>query len=115
MIWTKKAILQRLKNKDTWVFEIKQKKSEVARSQLQVRYYWGVVVKIISDYHWYSPIETNEMLKITFWKTTFTDLSSKEFMEIINIIRDLWKNKYNVIIPLPQDTLEYRSLCASFF
>jgi len=43
------------------------------------------------------------MLKVTFSVETFTDLDTKEFVFVIDTIIELWKTKYNVIIPKPND------------
>jgi hypothetical protein len=62
-----------------------------------------------------NPIEVNEMLKTLFKRDTFTNLDKKEFKEIIEIVILLWKEKYEVVIPLPSELEELRSLEASFF
>ena len=76
---------------------------EKARSYRQVKYYFWVVVEILKDFHWYNEIEVNEILKAMFQKETFTDLSTKEFENIMSIIRQLWSEKYQVYIPKPNE------------
>lgn len=112
MVGNKEKILEFLFNKDNdSIFEIKLKR--YTRSQLQVKYYWWVIVDIIWDFHWYDPVETNEMLKTTFWVDTFTNLDTKEFKELIENIITIWKNKYWVKIPLPNG--DDQSLFKSLF
>ena len=95
---------------DSVVVEITKKQLKNIRTTLQVRYYFGVVVKIIWDFHWLVPIAVNEMLKTTFWVETFTDLDTKEFIFVMDSIRDMWKEKYWVIIPKPSGWAEEMSL-----
>lgn len=104
MIGTKQQVDTYLEKDKEWdIYEIKRKNKKTVRTLSQVKYYWGVIVKIISEHHWYTPIETNEMLKVTFAVDTFTNLDTKEFVFVIDTIIELWKTKYNVIIPLPND------------
>ena len=100
MTGTEREIIQHLKE-NPWLYTLKAITDKKYRSYEQVKYYWGVIVEIIGDFHWYNPIETNEILKIIFKKESFTDLSTKEFENVMDIIRKLWKEKYTVTIPKP--------------
>ena len=116
MIGNKQQILSFLQGKDeSDIFEISKKQEKSLRSSLQLKYYWGVIIDIIWDFHWYSPLETNEMLKATFGVNTFTNLDTKEFKELIENIIDIWKVKYNVKIPLPNETKDFESLTKYLF
>jgi len=55
------------------------------------------------------------MLKATFGVNTFTNLDTKEFKELIENIIDIWKVKYNVKIPLPNETKDFESLTKYLF
>jgi hypothetical protein len=57
------AQLRRMKDCEV-VITIEPRKA--ARSQLQNRYYWGVVVDLISQHTGYSPEELHELLKAKF-------------------------------------------------
>jgi hypothetical protein len=72
-------------------------------------------VQIIWDFHWYTPVETHELLKATFKLETTTDLSIDEFKSMIDNIRDLWLTKFNCYIPLPSDLSWEESLYKSLW
>lgn len=104
MIWTQEQVIEYInKQKEDSIFECVKKQKKSIRSLKQLKYYWWCVVAIISDYHWLTPIETNESLKLLFKKETFTDLSTEEFSFAVNAIREMWETKYWVIIPSPED------------
>lgn len=52
--------------KDGWEVELQVTRLQATRSQQQNRYFWGVVIKAISDYTGYGPDETHELLKQMF-------------------------------------------------
>ena len=111
MIKNKKEIISYLQGYwDDDLFEIKKQKAKTYRSKSQNRYYFGVVIKYISNYHGYSPIETHELLKQTFELKTTTDLSTVEFKYMIDIIRDYWNTYYDLYIPKPNELEEFKSL-----
>lgn len=114
MIWTKQQIVKYLENKN-WIFEIKQKREKTIRSIAQNRYYFGCIIKEISNFHWYTPIETHELLKLTFDLSTTTNLSTKEFKDMVDIIRDYWNTHFWVYIPKPNEVKELQSLEAFLF
>lgn len=117
MIWKTKEILTfLLKNwyKDNF-YEIKRKSTKSLRSIAQTRYYFWVIVKMISQYHWYSPVETHELLKLTCSLETTTNLTTDEFSFMCNMIRDMWLNKFNFYIPEPNEVEELKSLAQYLF
>lgn len=111
MIGNKKDIQEYLdkQNLDT-LFEITKKQEKSLRSIAQNKYYFWVIVKMIWDYHWYTPVETHELLKLTVWLDTTTWLSTDEFSFLCNMIRDLWKEKFDFYIPAPNELEELRSI-----
>lgn len=104
MIKTKKEILEYLENfEDDEIFEIKKPWKKKIRTEKQVKYYWWVVVDIISKETWYLPFEVNEQNKSLFWRTTFTDLSTVEFEAIMSLIRQFYFYHLNYKIPKPNE------------
>ena len=114
MIWKKEDIIKYLEWKD-WIFEITKKQEKNIRSLRQNKYFFWVIVKIISDYHWFTTCECYELLKASFGVSTFTNLDTWEFKFLIDSIIDIWKTKYWVIIPLPNDILDETSLFNSLW
>lgn len=116
MIWTKKDLIPKLEEaKDNDIFELVKKREKSIRSLAQLRYYWWVVVDIIWDFHWLTPIETNESLKLLFKEDTFTELDTAEFKYVIETIIEMWKTKYQVEIPTPSNTWDNESLYESLW
>ena len=104
MIWNKKKLILKLKNaSDKEIFELKKISEKKNRSNKQVRYYWWVVIDIISKETWYMPFEVNEQNKSLFWKSTFTDLSTVEFEEIMSLLRQFYHYHLNYNIPKPNE------------
>ena len=104
--------LQRLKN--TIEVVIRQPKS--LRSLQQNRYYWGVIVEILSQHTGYEPEEVHEMLKSKFllrfarineenipYTLSTTKLSTKEFKEYIEKIQMWAAEELGIILPDPQE------------
>jgi hypothetical protein len=114
MLWNKDEVIKWLDKKD-WIFEIKEVKEKDIRSKAQNRFYWGYLIPIICDYHWYSEAETHELIKAMFSLETTTDLSTDEFVFMIKSIQDLWKTKFWVVIPDPKDIMEEQSLFKSLW
>ncbi len=56
-------LLEWVKKQKPWVYEISAKRLYKDRTDLQNRYYWGVVVRILSVELWYTPEEIHELLK----------------------------------------------------
>ena len=104
MYKNKKQILEYLTQfDDEEIFEIKKPSEKKLRTEKQVRYYWWVVVDIISKETWYMPFEVNEQNKSLFGKSTFTDLSTVEFEEIMSLLRQFYHYHLNYNIPKPND------------
>ena len=104
MIGNKEDIIEWLESKKDWaIFEVTEKREKTLRSIAQNRYYFWVVVNTVSSFHWYTPVETHELLKLTVWLETTTNLEKDEFSFMCNLIRDVWKTKFDVRIPLPNE------------
>lgn len=111
MIGNNKTLIEFLSKQDeNSLFELTKKQEKSLRSLAQNRFYFWYVVQIISDFHWMTPIETHFAIKATFNIETTTDLSNSEFKTLIEMIQDLWENKFNVKIPNPRDIKEEESL-----
>ncbi len=114
MIGTPKQIQEYVEWKNG-IFEVKQKREKTLRSLAQNKYYFWVVVKIISDFHWHTPVETHELIKLMMQIETTTDLSTKDFMFLIGTIRDIWNTKFWVYIPSPNEVEELQALEQYFY
>ena len=92
------------------------RKESKDRSSIQNRYYWGVVVALISDYTGFFKHETHEVLKWMFLKdmqvfngkiyefsTSTTDLTTAEFEEYQSSIRTWASAELNLYIPKPNE------------
>lgn len=95
---------------DDSIIEVTKKQTKSIRSTLQNNYYWGIVVDIISNHHWMTAIETHLAIKKTFWVETTTDLSTSEFKYLMELIQELWKTKFGVIIPSPSSVEDLKNL-----
>lgn len=91
-------------------YEIKKKTPKTLRSYAQNRYYFWVIIKTISQFNWYTPVETHELIKVTFWVETTTNLTTDEFSFMCNAIRDLWYQQYWCYIPSPNEIEELKTL-----
>jgi len=110
-IKTKKEILEILDNyKDDDLFEFSKVREKTLRSKFQNKYYFWVIIKMIWKQHGYSPVETHNLIKLTVWIETTTDLSKWEFKFMIDLIRDLWQTKYEFYIPLPNEVEDLKNL-----
>lgn len=82
------------------------------RSTLQNRYYWGVIVELLSDYFGYTPEEMHEALKYQFLldytgklpraKST-TELTTVEMEEFLSKVRTWASLEYSLYIPDPNE------------
>ena len=91
------------------------------RTTPENKYYWGVVIDLLSDELGYTPEEMHEILKIkflcykihlkhkdgsveeiTYGKTT-KDLTTKEFEEYLTKIRTWASADLGILIPLPNE------------
>jgi hypothetical protein len=121
----------KLRNQDLFASELATMKGPVEvvvqkqrsrRSLNQNAYYWGVVVKILSDELGYAPEEVHELLKQKFnWKdvaltnylddvseeirigASTADLSKIDFMAYIDKIQRWAAEFLNVVIPDPNE------------
>jgi hypothetical protein len=87
------------------------------RSDEQNRYYWGVLVKTIATELGYFPEEMHEVFKqkflkgssLTFGATVYeiapstSKLSSTEFEEYQDRIREFAASKLHIFVPLPNE------------
>lgn len=85
------------------------------RSVLQNNYYWGVVIKLLSEYTGFTKDEMHEVLRQKFWGTkeldldgeliiipkSTTEFSTRIFEERLEDIRIWAKIDLDVDIPLP--------------
>lgn len=80
------------------------------RSSNQNRYYWGVVIKILSDHFGYLDDEMHEAMKLMFLRKTkgpletlisTTRLNTLEFEEYVEKIRIWAMTEQEIKIPLP--------------
>lgn len=94
------------------IFEIKCTKKSL-RSQKQNRYYWGVIISLISDHTGYTPEETHEALKFKFLckdylgklkipKST-TEIKTDDFEKYLTEIRAWASVNLSLYIPLPNE------------
>jgi hypothetical protein len=85
---------------------------EKTKTGPQNRYYWGVIIKMISDYTGHSPEEVHEGLKHKFLlidgfvSRSTMDLTTSEVEDYHQQIRTMMILDYNFYIPLPND-IEY--------
>jgi len=86
------------------------------RSNQMNQYYWGVVVKIISDYTGYTKEETHELLKQTFLKKKIlvndewydttestTKMNNQEMLEFIENVKQWAAQTFYLYIPDPHE------------
>ena len=110
-----------LRNRSTFDAELSQMKGRVEvtvekarshRSLSQNAYYWGVVVKLISDYTGYEPDEMHEVLKAQFNAGEFGEirygkstskLSTLDFEAYLEQIKRWAVQELHVVIPDPND------------
>ena len=103
-----------LENKDV---SLVVKPWEKQRSNQENRYYWGVVVKLISDHTGYTPDETHEAIKFKFLRVpsddidldgfdtvkSTTELTTVEFELLMVEIREWAGCDLGVYIPEPNE------------
>ena len=117
-IFAFKAELSRLEGKSITV-ELKQQRK--ARSGNQNRYYWLIVIGLISESTGYTPDECHELLKQIFngvsrdiagatylIPQTTTKLNTKEWEDYMSLIRTWASAELGLFIPCPNsDVIEY--------
>jgi hypothetical protein len=91
------------------------KKRTKPRSSHQNRYYWGVVVAMLSEYTGYEHEEMHDALKLLFLRKpahapglpdtlrSTSDLSTKEFEDYLERVRRWADIELSIIIPLPNE------------
>jgi hypothetical protein len=110
MIGNKEQIIEWLQDKkDDVILEISQKREKTSRSLAQNRYYF-LLLDIIANFHGNSQMEQHDLIKLYFKLETTTNLSTDEFTFLIQSIRDLWKTKFAVYLPLPNELHEMDGL-----
>jgi len=96
--------------------DLSVEKHKNTRSQNQSRYYFGVIVKMLSDELGYTKGETHEILKgkflseevkvgneiIRYAKST-TDLKTNTFEDLMTDIREWASAELNIFLPLPNE------------
>ena len=111
MIGNKQQILDFLSKQDEEsIFELTKKQEKSIRSQAQNRYWHGIICSTISDWSWDDTISVHYMLKEMFKIETTTDLSTDEFAFMCKSVIELFKQNYNVRIPLPNEDQDLKNL-----
>ncbi len=96
-----------------------------SRSNPQNSYYWGVIIKLISEHLGYTTEETHEILKYKFLKIDFeipqkskaqtelvpisrstTQLDTKEMEEYLSQVRMWASGDLGVFIPEPNEVID---------
>lgn len=111
MIGNKEKILEYLQDKDDQsIFEISQKRTKTIRSLAQNRYYFWIIIDVLSDFHGENPVAMHELIKKTVWVETTTNLTTKDFKFMCELIIETWRVKFWVHIPKPNEVAELESL-----
>ena len=110
----KREFYEMLKGLDgEYLIQIKRKRA--TRSHNQNRYYWGCVLRYFGEHTGYTPFEAHIVLRNRFlptvaamdeegfWSTTA--LSTVEFEEYLQAIRDYCEAALNLRIPLPNEVI----------
>jgi hypothetical protein len=114
LVNTFRKITDYVKGKDDW-FVIEIQKSKQVRSLNQNKYYWGVVVKILSGHTGYTSDETHQELARMFlgydnngkrFVKSTTKLNTFEFEQYTEKCRIWARNEMSVHIPLPNEITE---------
>lgn len=109
-----KQITKYMKKTKGKLISIEYKFSLATRSIVQNSYYWGVVLKMISEETGYTPEELHEGFKNKFgytgdffgepYKRSSTTYTTVEFEDYLLQIR-VWAGEFlNMYIPLPNET-----------
>lgn len=111
---TFRKITDYVRDKDDF-FVIEIQKSKRVRSLNQNKYYWGVVIKIISDHTGYTSDETHQVLASmflsyisngrTFVKST-TKLNTFDFEQYLDKCRKWANDEMSAYIPMPNEITE---------
>lgn len=109
-----KKLTEYVRGKDDW-FVVEIQKAKQIRSLNQNRYYWGVVVKIISDHTGYISDEVHQILARKFLSYQSNDmnfvrstskLNTGDFENYMDKCRTWAKEDMDVTIPLPNEITE---------
>lgn len=109
-----KKIYEFVHAKEDW-FVINIEKAKQIRSLQQNKYYWGVVVKILSQHTGYTSDETHQELARMFLKyenngklfvRSTTKLNTAEFEKFTESCRQWAASEMSVHIPLPNEITE---------
>jgi ATP-dependent phosphoenolpyruvate carboxykinase len=117
----KERLYNVLKGLKAMPYRVELKENRGKRSLNENAYYWGVVVKILSDYTGDTPDDMHEVLKAKFLKTVVNfggeelvmskhtwNLTTKEFEEYLEQIRIFAQTELDVKIPLPNEYLDIK-------
>jgi hypothetical protein len=109
------AQIQRLEGSE---IDLTLEKHKSTRSMSQNKYYWSVIVKMISDETGYSTDEAHEIIKAKFledrakignewiaFSRSTAGLKTSEFEELMTEIREWASVTLNLMIPLPNEVL----------
>ncbi len=108
-----------LRMKDRKVFVVVDEEKPT-RSNEQNRYYWGVVLKLLSEYTGYTEDEIHEVLLDKFSikkevkikdethliKSRSHKMKTTEFEDYLTKIRMFAQIEFEILIPLPNETIE---------
>ena len=92
--------------------ELIVKRPRKDRSQKENKYYWAVIIQMISDELGYTPEEAHEALKFHFLRDesrklptvkSTADLSTVEFESYLSQIRQWASAEMGIYIPLPNE------------
>ncbi len=108
-----KEFLSSMEGKD---ITVTVKKAEYTRTGAENRYYWGVIVRMVSDEMAIIPDEAHDFLKSLFLKVgvdvngkryeitkSSADLSIGDFEDYCEKVRQWAANELELIIPLPNE------------
>lgn len=103
-----------IKGKDDW-FVLEVLRSKKVRSLNQNKYYWGVVIKILSQHTGYTSDETHQELARMFlsyesnskrFVRSTAKLNTFDFEQYMDKCRKWAQEEMNVLIPLPNEVTE---------
>lgn len=93
-----------------WDISIEIKKYYKKRTNPQNRYYWGVIIEIMSKHFWYTPEELHQHLTYLFLVNHHDEtvkstsiLTTVEFNEYIEKIIVMASSEFGIILPDPCD------------
>lgn len=81
--------------------ELVLRERNTGRSDEANRYYWGIVIEMISEHTGHTPDETHEILKEKFHVESTAKLKTGEFQEYVTKIVRFAASELNLAIPDP--------------